>query len=447
MFNRRLMILAFLVTFVVFACNFIQETVSDQEPLETPLSDNQTPQASREYQPTMIPPSQEPGARVTATLAPEPRLRIVYTDKGNIWMIEGTKPPQQLTSSGYAENVLISTDGTKITFTRRPVSDEVAELRSVNADGTAETVLLSQDDMKALYPSSLESMGFEIWQMAFLPGSHALYFNTFEAFKTVGLAISNDLFRINADTGDLTKVLPSGNGGNFIISPDGNHIVVVRPDTIDLVGPGGGGLVANVVSYLPVMTYSEFQYYAQPVWASDGSAVGVAIPNDDPLGPNPNGFIWRFNNTGSSSIKIATIPGDFYFSQVFSNSTMSPSLNRVAFLRDTATPNIQDLFLANTDGTGETLYTTGNIDWVGWAPDGIHFVYSVGDPMNLQLGTDGAADIPLVTGIDLRWINDSRFIYLNGSIGAWTLMIGNLGGVSTSLANPSGDFISYDFAR
>jgi hypothetical protein len=362
-------------------------------------------------------------------------------------MIEGTGSPQQLSSSGYAENVLISSDGTKIAFTRRPVPEEVAEIRSVNADGTAETVLLSQDDMKSLYPSSLESMGFEIWQMAFLPGSHALYFNTFEAFKTVGLAITEDLFRINTDTGDLDQVLPPGSGGNFYISPDGNHIVVVRPDTIDLVSPDGSGLVANVVTYLPVITYSEFQYYAQPVWATDGSAVGVAIPNDDPLGPNPKGFIWRFNDTGSSSNNIATIPGDFYFSQVFSSSTMSPTLNRVAFLRETATPNIQDLFLANADGTGETLYATGNIDWVGWAPDGIHFVYSVGDPMNLQLGTDGAADIPLVTGMDLRWINNSRFIYLTGSMGAWTLMVGNLGGTSTSIANPGGDFISYDFTR
>jgi len=447
MSSRRLMLLAFLVAFVVFACNFIQETVSDQEPSQTPLSDTQTPQATREHRPTFAAPSQEPGARVTATPAPEPRLRIVYTDEGNLWMIEGTGSPQQLTSSGYAENILISSDGTKIAFTRRPMPEEVAELRSVNADGTAETVLLSQDDMKSLYPSSLESMGFEIWQMAFLPGSHALYFNTFEAFKTVGLAITEDLFRINTDTGDLDQVLPPGSGGNFYISPDGIHIVVVRPDTIDLVNPDGNGLVANVVTYLPVITYSEFQYYAQPVWATDGSAVGVAIPNDDPLGPNPKGFIWRFNDTGSSSNNIATIPGDFYFSQVFSSSTMSPTLNRVAFLRETATPNIQDLFLANADGTGETLYATGNIDWVGWAPDGIHFVYSVGDPMNLQLGTDGAADIPLVTGMDLRWINNSRFIYLTGSMGAWTLMVGNLGGTPTSIANPGGDFISYDFTR
>jgi len=362
-------------------------------------------------------------------------------------MIEGSIPPQKVTSSGDAESVLISSDGAKIAFTRRPAPDSLTELRAVNADGSGETVLLSIDDMKALYPSTLESKGFEIGQMAFLPGSHALYLNTYEAFETVGFAMTNDLLRINTDTGDLTRLLTPGNGGNFVISPDGNHIAIVRPDSINMVGPGGGTLVTDIVTYLPVMTYSEFQYYAQPVWAQDSSAVGVAIPSDDPLGASPSGFIWRMNNSGSSSTNVGTIPGDFYFSQVFSSSIISPNLNRVVFMRDTATTNIRDLFLANTDGTGETLYATGEIYWVGWAPDGIHFVYSLGGPMNLQLGTDGSADVPLSTGFNLRWINASEYLYLNGSLGAWTLMMGELGMASTTLASPSGDFISYDFTQ
>ena len=153
------------------------------------------------------------------------------------------------------------------------------------------------------------------------------------------------------------------------------------------------------------------------------------------------------NNSGSSSTHVGTIPGDFYFSQVFSSSTISPNLNRLAFIRDTAAPNIRDLFLANADGTGETLYANGDISWVGWAPDGVHFVYRLGGPMNLQLGTDGGADVPLATGINLRWIDANSYLYLSGGLGSWTLMMGELGMASTSLASPSGDFISYDFTQ
>jgi hypothetical protein len=431
----------------LFACNILGDSNSDQDQISPQASETSPSQVPEDREPTRLPPTREPEAPATERPPSASALRIVYTDGGDIWMIEGTGAPQQITSSGFAESVLISPDGMKIVFTRRTSPDDLAELRVVNADGTGEIVLLSVDDMKALYPSTLESKGFEISQMAFLPGSHALYFNTYEAFETVGLAMTDDLLRMNTHTGELTRLLTPGKGGNFFISPDGNHIVIVRPDSISMVGPGGGGLVPDIVTYLPVITYSEFQYYAQPVWAMDFSAVGVAIPNDDPLGPNPRGFIWRMNNSGSSSSMTGTVMGDFYFSQVFSSPVMSPTLNRMAFLRDTATTNIRDLFLANPDGTGETLHETGDIGWVGWVPDGIHFVYSLGDPMNLQLGTDGAGSIPLTTGRDLRWINANKFLCLSGSIGAWTLMIGEPGVAPIPLVSPSGDFISYDFTR
>jgi hypothetical protein len=447
MSNRRYFLLILSLVLLLFACNFLEESISEEDPTATDIPDTQLVEDTTVVPPTSGPASPQP---IPPTTQPNPQpaaLRIVYTDGGNIWLSEGNSSPLQITNSGFAESLRISHDGLKIAFTRRTDPNGLAELRAVDADGNNETTLLTVDDMKSLYPSTLGSKGFEIGQMEFLPGSHLLYFNTYEAFETVGLAMTDDLLRINTNTGDLSKILTPGNGGNFEISPDGNRIVIVRPDAIDMIGPGGGQLAANVVTYLPVVTYSEFYYYAQPVWSKNSGGVGIAIPSDDPLGPNPNGSIWKLDNTGSSSTNVSTIPGDFYFSQVFSSSVMSPTLNRVAFLRDTATPNIRDLILANPDGTGESTYATGDIGWVGWAPDGVHFVYSEGGPMDLQLGTDGAAAIPLVTGMDLSWINANRYLYLAGSMGSWTLMRGELGLAPAALASPSGDFISYDFNR
>jgi hypothetical protein len=247
-----MMVFVLLLVLSLFACNFIGDSISDQDKLATQVSETLTAQAPDDIEPTMeqipqVPTSPEPHAIPTESPPTPHVLRIVYTDGGNIWMIEGSGAPQQITSSGDAKRVKISSDGMKIVFTRRPTPDTLAELRSVNADGTGETVLLSIDDMKSLYPSTLESKGFEISQMAFLPGSHALYFNTFEAFETVGLAMTNDLFRINTDSGDLTRLLTPGIGGNFVISPDGSQIVIVRPDSINMVGPGGGGMIPDIV--------------------------------------------------------------------------------------------------------------------------------------------------------------------------------------------------------
>jgi hypothetical protein len=444
-YRRSLMIVCSLIL-CSFSCNLFEGTSSDRDktpPDPVPTLNKETTTTDEPFaatlSPTSIPPSEIPPS--------PPVLKIVYIDGGNIWLIEGGRPPQQLTNSGFAENVLISPDGQKIVFDRRLSSDDLAELWVVNADGSGEAMLLSTDDMKTLYPSTLESKGFEISQMAFLPRTHDLFFNTYEAFATIGVAMTDDLLRINTDSGDLTRVLNPDHGGQFAISPDGTRIVVIQPDRIHLINPDGSGLSADLIIYPPVITYSEFQYYAQPIWMRDSSVVGVAIPSADPLDGSPSGDIWRIPKDGSAAVKIATIPGDFYFIQVFSTTTLSPLFDRVAFMRETATPNIRELYIAQSDGTAETIYDTGEIGWVGWAPDGIHFIYSLTDPMDLVIGSVGDNPAPLVSGVDLRWINNRDFLYLSGSMGAWTLMKGSIGAAPISLITPVGDFISYDFTR
>lgn len=446
MMRKRSAHLVMFILISLFACNFFEGSSSDADEIATEVAATLTAVAIMEAEPETpnpsiptIPPSEIPPS--------PPRLKIVFTNNGNVWLIEASNPPQQITTGDHVEDVLISPDGEKIVFTRRISFDELAELWVVNADGSGESILLTIDDMKTLYPSTLESLGFEIGQMAFLPGTHDLLFNTYEAFETVGAAITDDLLRLNTDTGDLTPILPPNRGGRFAASPDGSRLIIIQPDRIHMINPDGSGLVADLITYPFVITYSEFQYYAQPVWSRDSGAVGFAIPSEDPLGGNPSGDIWRIPHDGSTAAKTATIFGDFYFSQVFSTSTLSPRLNRVAFMRETGNSNIMELYIANSDGSGETLYDTGEINWMGWAPDGIHFIYTLSDPMDLQIGTVDGAPSSLVTGMDLRWINEREFLFLSGSLGSWTLMKGEAGMAPVTLATPSGDFISYDFTR
>jgi len=117
----------------------------------------------------------------------------------------------------------------------------------------------------------------------------------------------------------------------------------------------------------------------------------------------------------------------------------------VAFLRDTATTNIYDLYFSNANGSGETLYATGDIQWVGWSPDNTHFIYSLSSPMSLHLGVVGGAPTPIGSCGQLEWVDNTHFICLSGNYGAWTLMRGEIGGGLTPIVSPTGDFVSYDF--
>ena len=389
-----------------------------------------------------------PGPGVTATDAaepptvtpPPPVLRIVYLDGGNVMLIEGGAPPVALTGSGDAEGIHISDDGAKVVYTRRFSFDTAVEMRSVNVDGTGDLPLLAPAYLNSLYPLPSFTIGIDVSSFAFIPGSHIVVFNTRAIPAEVGLHKFNDLLTVDADSGTVTALLGPGAGGDFFVSPDGSRIAFSQPEAISLIDSDGTDLAAAIVPYTSVITYSEFQYYAEVAWAPDSSAAGSAIPSSDPLAAGASGAIWMFDADGATT-HLADIPGDFFFT----HNVLSPDLSRVAFLRDTAVPNVRELTLANADGTGESVYATGEITWLGWAPYNSHFTFSFGTPMDIRLGTPGGGPVPLATGIRLRWINATQFLYLSGSFAAWTLQRGEIGGASLPLASPAGDFIAYDF--
>ncbi|HET7009288.1 MAG TPA: hypothetical protein VFI11_00810 [Anaerolineales bacterium] len=370
-------------------------------------------------------------------------LRVVYTDGGNAWIINGANPPLQLTTSGLVENVRISDDGQKIAFTRRPAVDSPVELRAVNYDATGETTLLTPAQFDALYPLGT-ALHNDLSHFDFVPGTHDLLVNTRGIFEGPGLAKHDNVLVIDTDTGLLDELLAPGSGGDFTASPDGAQIAIVRPDSVDLINTDGSNHRVGLVTFASIITYSEYQFYPVPVWRQDSSSVGLVIPSPDPLNPPLSGTVWEIPATGGPATAHPAISGRFF---LFGGHErlLAPDLAHVAFVRETATPNIEDLLVAAPDGTGETLVATGGIQWEGWAPDGVHYVYSIGGPMNLQLGTVGGAPAPFVVGTDVGWINATDYLYLTGSAGAWTLHKGTLGGVSVPLASPAGDFVQFDF--
>lgn len=440
--NRIKKILTFLILgSFLLSCNFAQEFLGGTEEIAgtTEISPSE---ASHDLVPS---PSSQPTSAPTLPPPVSTERHIIYVNGGNLWLIKGENPPVQITNSGGATWTVISSDGMKMAFTRSAPDYSWTELRSVNSDGSDETVLLSADDINELYPSGVETAGFEISQIGFLPGTQDLFFNTMELFQEIGGRQHDDLLRIDTDSGELIRVLPPGQGGQFLFSPDGQKIALIRPDSIDLISADGDPIRKNAVTYTPVITYSEFLYYAQPVWSPDSSFLGVAIPSEDPLVDSTSGTIWAIPADGSEASVLGVIPGDFYFPQVFSSSTLSPQIDRVAFIRQNAVDGSDDLYIANLFSMEEMIYTSGEVHWGSWAPDGKHFVYGFTDPMSLYLGAEDMYPTLLVTGTNFRWINAREYVCLSEDSGTWTLMRGVIGGMTIPLARLESGYNSYDF--
>jgi hypothetical protein len=152
-------------------------------------------------------------------------------------------------------------------------SQQELDLWVINSDGTDERLLVSAEDLDTMAPGDARAAPH---QFEWVPGRNQLAFNT-HLQMAFGSALNNDLHRVDASTGEWSTLLPAGEGGGFYYSPDGSQIAVVTGGEIDLVDAEGRQR-ERVLTYTPVNTGSEYQFYARPVWASDGHALRVAIP-------------------------------------------------------------------------------------------------------------------------------------------------------------------------
>ena len=377
--------------------------------------------------------------------APSRVLRIAYTNAGNVWLIQGADPPLQLSSTGHADQVFISSDGVLVAYVHNDFDGDVFQLRVVNTDGSGDRLILDQADFDSLYPLE-EARHFLPGQMAFISGSHRLLFNTQATFESPRLLNNDDVLTIDMDSGSLERLLAPGSGGDFYPAPDGTKLAIIQATSIGFSDSDGSNLHLEVLTFPAVMTYSEYSHYPEPVWAPDSSHFYVVIPSQDPLAPDPTSTVWEISMDSTSPIEVALIDGQTYFPQAFGAPVIAPDLSKVAFMRSAGEQNNEHLVFVNENGGSEIVYTTGDLRWAGWSPDSSSFVYSVG-PMDLMLGAIGESPQPLATGMQYRWVNSIDYLILTGSRGDWTLMQGSVGSAAEEIARPVGDFIAYDFAR
>jgi hypothetical protein len=350
-----------------------------------------------------------------------------------------------LTSSGDATDVRISDDGSVVAFTAGPDWYH-QELWAINTDGSNLRLLVDQATLDT-YITTRTAVSARIYSFDFKPDTHQVAFNTQLTFEGPGLFINDDLRIVDADTTVLTTIMAPGTAGNFFYSPDGTKIGISTPTQVSVVNADGSGRI-DLLAFPLTITYSEYQYYPPLSWTLDGSNIRVIVPPEDPMGNPPQQTrVWNLPADGSPSTNtMSMIPVSF----PLNSSQFSGNTERVAYLFEVTpgAPPILDLHLSNVDGSGDVVYATGPLGFYGWAADGGYFIYTDADP-NPKIGQYGGGSIPLASVtklINVKWVNNTMFLYQSKNGANFELWLGKVGLPSTFIDSTSSFMIQYDFS-
>jgi Tol biopolymer transport system component len=446
----RFCILAGLALCLGAACNLTRYTGG-----ETPAPGQESPAPGQTTEPPAL--TESPPAQ-PATAAPEAApstpqagdLRVVYTKNGDLWLWQNGQTTQ-LTNTGDAYNPSLSPDGQTVAFLR-PAESFHTELWAIDLDGANERRLVSIADLDTIGGGVRDPSAVAInpYHYAWVPGTRSLAFNTQQVFNGPGLSLLDDLNLVDVDSGQITNLFLAGWGGEFVYSPDGSRVAISRPDVIVLSNADGSDY-RPVLRYEPVLTYSEYRYYAAPLWSPAGDFLRVAIPPVESLAQPPQPTrLWKIP-AGGDPVQEGSVVAVPFFDQPL---RYSPDLERLAFLREIGEPseNRRELVLSTYDGNGEWAYASGALlRFESWSPDGRQFAYLLGEEQEAWLGSLEQAPQPLGDeryGVsNLQWVDNSQFIYIVQRGETFDLYLGDLSSGGLLLDTTTGVPPVYEFMR
>jgi Tol biopolymer transport system component len=315
---------------------------------------------------------------------------------------------------GTISDVAVSSDGAWVAYiVNLPPDNATSELWAVNPGSEAAPVrLVGPDQLLGPQPDTTSSPR----NIAWLAGTHTLIFDTrfvpSGGIQGPGEYINNDLWRVEAETGALRNLLPAQAAGNFHPSPDGRFIAISTAQRISRINADGSNLL-TVLEYLPIITYSEYQYKPAVVWSRDSSAFYVVLPSTDPLAADTKGTFYRIGADGVATVLLEK-PGNFVFGGPLP-AGISPNGAHVVYGQVNA-QGATDLILLNTDGSAPTIFssTSTSANGWGWSPDSEWFVYGiVPDGGNGLLRRNGALQ-EFGTGltiVGLEWGDATSFYF------------------------------------
>ena len=368
------------------------------------------------------PEDSEPVTQATPAIgSPQDQLHLVYLWNNRLGLWSGGED-QSLSTADAAHPPRISHDGSLIAFAR---------------DG-ALWVMSAQDGQERLLVGELEfvEMGSggnqgRLHRFEWLPDSRQLIFNT-AADIEVGVMLTNDLYRVDAESLALEQLLAPGQGGEFAIAPAGRHIAVVSPSQIRFVD-WEGNPVRDDFPFAVVQTYGSFAYYPHPVWSQDGGRVVVAIPAPDGfVNANEPATIWSVTVEEGAPALVAQ------FQAGAPSYWIDPTLAHIAYLQvvtDSDDGPLYALEIAALDGSEPHARFEGVNQFTGWSPAGTHFMVATpGEAHSLHLGSMADDQLIPLDGLyyayshQTTWIDDEHFVVSGVGDSATDLAFGALDG-------------------
>lgn len=426
-----------------------------------------TPSAAIEPTEASLPTEATVPAAGEVTLAPSPPLegqvRIVYTRDGSLWIVDGEADPRPLTAGATDDRPRFSPDGHWVLFERQtapgPAGIPRTELRLIASDGSEERLLLRPDDLPGEvgvpFDGETEVLLDRVpFQIAWLSGGQQLAFNT-TIEGGYGLMTRDDLWLLDIEGGNLTQLLPDGQGGIFAFSPDGSRLIVTTSTEVVMMNADGSGR-RTLLSFEAVNTASEYAYYPMPVWAPDGSYALIAISSPEPFWPpeEASGTLYRLSLNGEV-IPLATLRGQFLFNTM-TDGLWSPDRALIAYTVPIASdsPDQVELIVAAGDGSNPRSYAAGALQFIGWAPNSTRFAYQDSSTSTIFVGTPDAPPQELIAPdtderiVQARWAGEENLIYLVARGEDFELWLVSLSGESRRIDFLGASFPSLDvYAR
>lgn len=427
-----------LIIIMLFAVSCGAPFTGNVSPAVDPTATNSTAQSAATLFAQTMAPTATATVMPTNTPAPTPTvlpfialdgLRVVYTSgDGDLYVRDSGKSAIQLAQDVKAERYndlpLISADGEKIIFYRAGES-KLDLLYAINADGTGEQALVTPERLAA-FGEAYDDVWTRLFSPAFVPGTHLLLFNTYydmQANYPGRPYAGDDLFIINTDTGKLKQLRGRGQGGNFLISPDGKWIAIQALDHIDVIDTQGQMVYQNLVTYDKTEAHVVIPMY----WALDSQEL-IILPSEIPESSGGDSIvrsIWRYAVNGGARTEIRLTPEVF-----FNYYSISPDGNWIAYSYDSGglDPNTTSgVYLGNLrNGTSQLLYApqpnenTALVDvplyYDGWSPDSVSFIVHNGS-FRLFVGNIHGGLVPMGSsqGLEISgWIDNKRFLTRDG---------------------------------
>jgi hypothetical protein len=330
----------------------------------------------------------------------------------------------QLTSSGAVQALYVSPTGDSIAYLE--TREDGNALIVVSLDGETVMPLVESRDLPQLPGLGSSSLSRMIDRVQWLADGQSLIFSTHIPPMEPGIGPALDLWTMQLG-GQPVENFPSGTAGGWFSASPTDELIMSWPTEIVRVNLDGSNR-QQVATFAAVNTASEYAYFPEAQWLSDGETARVAVPEPEPFAEDAAAELLELPAGALPAASIGNVAGNILFNPVYWTATGE----RLAYIRQIVSDPALTLVIAAGDGADPQEYTQEQtLQFLGWNPLGSRFLYggvgyyAVGDPEAAPVVTAlPAGNVPVAA----EWFAEDRFVVAFGALESWRLAAGNQAG-------------------